>query len=122
MTRRPEDHAWVWKIVEDTVWRSIQQEGSWTGAPVDHADGFIHLSTHDQAAGTLAKHFTSRSGLVLLGISVDHLPAAQLRWEVSRGGDLFPHLYGELLASQVTRVETLQLDPHGVHVLPDLPA
>jgi uncharacterized protein (DUF952 family) len=122
VTRRPDAHAWVWKIVEDTMWQTIQKEGSWTGAPVDHADGFIHLSTHDQAAGTLAKHFTARPGLVLLGIRVDRLPAAQLRWEVSRGGDLFPHLYGELMASQVGRVEALPLDDHGRHVLPELPA
>lgn len=122
MTRRPEQHAWVWKIVEDTVWAGIQSRGSWTGAPVDHADGFIHLSTHDQAAGTLAKHFTSREGLVLLGIPVDRLPVGQLRWEVSRGGDLFPHLYGPLLAAQVDRVHPLPVDDAGVHVLPELPA
>lgn len=121
--RDPADHAWVWKIVEDTVWKSIPDDGHWDGAPVDHRDGFIHLSTADQAAGTLAKHFTGQSGLLLLGIPVDRLPASSLRWEVSRGGDLFPHLYGRpLQRADVARVVPLHVDSSGLHKLPaDLP-
>ena len=122
VSRRPAAHAWVWKIVEDTVWAALQADGSWSGAAIDHADGFIHLSAHDQVAGTLAKHFTSRQGLLLLGIPVDDLSPGTLRWEVSRGGDLFPHLYAPLQAPQVTRVIPLPVDSNGVHTLPELPA
>lgn len=122
MSRHPAAHAWVWKIVEDTVWTAIQEDGSWPGAAIDHADGFIHLSAHDQVAGTLAKHFTSRQGLLLLGIPVDRLAPDELRWEVSRGGDLFPHLYGPLRVAQVARVLPLPVDSSGVHTLPELPA
>ena len=122
MSRRPAAHAWVWKIVDSTVWTALQADGSWSGAAIDHADGFIHLSANDQVAGTLAKHFTSRAGLVLLGIPVAGLSPADLRWEVSRGGDLFPHLYAPLHARQVERVVALPVDSSGLHTLPDLPA
>ena len=122
MSRRPAEHAWVWKIVEHTTWTTLQAHGTWSGAPIDHADGFIHLSAHDQVAGTLAKHFTSRQGLLLLGIPVEGIPPETLRWEVSRGGDLFPHLYASLEASQVARVLPLPVDDAGVHTLPELPA
>lgn len=85
----------VFKIESDEVWRAAQAAGVYTGAPVDHADGFIHLSAADQVAGTLEKHFSDRRGLLLIAFDADAL-GSDLHWEVSRAGALFPHFYGKL--------------------------
>ncbi len=87
-----------------------------TGAPVDRADGYIHFSTAMQVAGTLAKHFAGGQGLLLVSVESDDLGEA-LRWEVSRGGELFPHLYAELPVSAARAVREIPLDSGGVHVL-----
>lgn len=84
---------------------------------MDLKDGFIHLSTHEQASGTAAKHFAAERGLWLARISVAAL-GESLRWEPSRGGALFPHLYRELRAEDVIALEPLPLGPDGSHVLP----
>ena len=66
------------------------------GAPIDLADGFVHFSAHDQVMETLRKHFAGRPDLVVLELAVDRIDPQLLRWEVSRNGDLFPHLYGPM--------------------------
>ncbi len=81
-------------------------------------DGFIHFSTAAQVAETAAKHYTRLPELVLLWVKVEPIAHA-LRWEVSRGGALFPHLYAELPTHAVARATPLELDANGVHVLPD---
>ena len=110
--------ALIYKICEAASWRRAQAEGRFIGAPVDLADGFIHLSTAAQARETAARHFVGRSGLVLVAVDPLSLVGA-LRFEPSRGGDLFPHLYGDLPLSAVRWVKDLPLGPDGRHVFPD---
>jgi beta-hydroxylase len=87
--------ATAWKIFTSDQWSSFAASGRFEGAPVDLADGYIHLSTADQRAESLAKHFAAQTGLVLAEIDLAALGDA-VRWEVSRGGALFPHCYGVL--------------------------
>lgn len=96
----------AFKILTADQWAGFQSKGSFTGAPVDVADGYIHLSTEDQVAGTLEKHFAGQTGLVLATIDLAML-GESVRWEPSRGGALFPHLYGVLPLSAVTARRTL---------------
>jgi uncharacterized protein (DUF952 family) len=86
---------------------------------VDRRDGFIHFSTATQVVETASKHFVGQSDLLLLSIDATRL-GDQLKWEPSRGGALFPHLYGDLDVAAVTRVEPLPLGPDGRHVFPPL--
>ena len=87
--------ATAFKVLTAAQFARWQAEGKFTGAPVDLADGYIHLSTADQLAGTLEKHFAGRSGLVVAEIDLALL-GDTVRWETSRGGALFPHVYGPL--------------------------
>lgn len=89
------------------------------GAPVDLADGFIHFSTASQLVETAAKHFAGQTDLLLIAVDAGQLGPA-LTWEPSRGGDLFPHLYGPLDLSAVLRVEPLALGLDGRHNFPHL--
>lgn len=82
----------IYKIATSQEWQAAKTSGQYTGAPVDLADGFIHFSTAEQARETAAKHFAGQDGLVLVALDADTLGAA-LKWEPSRGGALFPHLY-----------------------------
>ena len=107
----------VYKVMTATVAEAFRTTGSFAGAEIDIADGYIHLSTATQAAATLAKHFTGRDGLVLVTVDPAALPEP-LRWEPARGGDLFPHLYAPLPWSAVRSVDPLPLDADGVHQLP----
>ena len=91
--------------------------GAFHGAPVDVADGYIHLSTAAQIDETLNKHFAGREDLILAAIPLGPLGAA-LRWEVSRGGDLFPHYYGRLEVQHVSAHCVLSRDEHGRARLP----
>ena len=113
-------HALIYKICPEELWRGAEAAGSFTGAPVDDSDGFIHFSTRDQLRETASKHFAGQSGLLLVAVDSAALGDA-LRWEPSRGGDLFPHLYGALPISAVRRVAPMPLGPDGAHVLPALP-
>ena len=90
----------IYKVFRGAEWAQMQAVGQTCGAPVDLADGYIHFSTAETLPGTLAKHFAGESGLVLLACDADAL-AADLRWEASRGGLLFPHLYRALRARDV---------------------
>ena len=113
----PTNPKTIYKILSSSAWHEALARGMFAGSEHDVRDGFIHFSTGAQVAETASKHFAGIPGLLLLSVSVDALAHA-LRWEPSRGGALFPHLYGELATSAVTRVEPLQLDANGVHVLP----
>ena len=90
----------AYKILTADQWAVFEREGLFTGAPVDLADGYIHLSTADQLEETLAKHFAGQSALVIAEIDLNAL-GDTVRWEVSRGDQLFPHIYGVLPMSAV---------------------
>ena len=109
----------IYKISDVTLWNEAERAGVFTGAPVDLADGFIHFSTAAQAAETAGRHFAGRSDLVLVAVDADAL-GADLRHEPSRGGALFPHLYGTLPMSAVCWVKPLPLGTDGRHVFPEL--
>jgi uncharacterized protein (DUF952 family) len=87
--------ATAFKILTAGQWATFQSDGVFLGAPVDLADGYIHLSAADQVQGTLDKHFAGQDGLMLAEVDLAALGDA-VRWEVSRGGALFPHIYGPL--------------------------
>lgn len=109
----------VYKIFRRAEWDAFVAAGRSLGAPVDLADGFIHFSTAAQAPETAAKHFAGQDDLLLVEVEASALGDA-LRWEVSRGGALFPHLYGPLPLSAVRRVEKLPLGADGRHVFPEM--
>ena len=92
----------VYKVLRAAEWREAQERGAIAGSADDLRDGFIHLSTHDQLAGTVDRHFAGETGLVVLEIAADRLDAA-LKWEPSRNGALFPHFYGVLPLDAVIR-------------------
>ena len=92
--------AIAYKILTSAQWAQFQADAVFTGAPVDLADGYIHLSTQDQLQGTLDKHFAGQTGLIIAEIDLAPLSDV-LRWEVSRGGALFPHIYAPLPLSAV---------------------
>jgi uncharacterized protein (DUF952 family) len=97
----------AFKILTAGQWTDMQREGEFAGAPVDLADGYIHMSTADQLEETLAKHFAGQHGLVIAQIDLRGFGDA-LKWEVSRGGALFPHLYMPLPLAAV--IETRVID------------
>ena len=104
----------IFKIVGAQEWRAAEAAGVFHGAGVDLADGFIHFSSADQVAATAARWFAGRADLVL--VAVDERPLGKaLRWEASRGGALFPHLYGALDTSAVRWRRDLPLDGDGRH-------
>ncbi len=90
----------IYKIATTEQWRDAEASGSFTGAPVDLADGFIHFSTADTVVETAAKHFAGQDGLILAAVEADAL-GNTLKWEVSRGGARFPHLYRVLEMREV---------------------
>jgi beta-hydroxylase len=94
----------AFKILTADQWAQFEADGEFHGAPIDLADGYIHLSTAEQVAGTLAKHFADQSGLVIAEVDLDAV-SPLVRWEESRGGALFPHVYGVLPISAVCGVE-----------------
>jgi uncharacterized protein (DUF952 family) len=107
----------VYKILRSAEWAAFDAAGETAGAPVDLADGYIHLSTAAQAAETAARHFAGAEGLWLLAVETGGL-GGDLRWEPSRGGQLFPHLYGVLRREDVAWAKPLPLGPEG-HVFPE---
>lgn len=111
----------VYKIVSAPAWRDAVREGRFPGAPIDLDDGFIHFSTAAQVVETAALHFGGQPDLCLVAVKTDALGEA-LRWEPSRGGALFPHLYAALPLDAVAWVAPLPLGEDGRHVFPGLPA
>jgi uncharacterized protein (DUF952 family) len=107
----------IYKICTASEWHEAEHAGTYRGSAVDRKDGFIHFSTAEQAPETASKWFAGQHDLVLVAVDGDAL-GALLKWEPSRGGALFPHLYGDLQLSAVLRVDPLPLDAHGRHVFP----
>jgi uncharacterized protein (DUF952 family) len=107
----------IYKISPREAWRAAEAAGVFNGAPVDVADGFIHFSAAHQARETAARHFAGQDDLVLVAVDAAALGAA-LIWEVSRGGDRFPHLFASLPMSAVRSVVDLPLGADGTHVFP----
>lgn len=103
----------VYKILGRDEWEAAKGHGAFTGSAVDLRDGYIHLSAAGQAQETARLHFSGRGNLVLLGIDADVLGDA-LKWEASRGGALFPHLFAPLRPAQVAEVRDIPLDGAGV--------
>ncbi|HET9717194.1 MAG TPA: DUF952 domain-containing protein [Pseudolabrys sp.] len=109
----------IYKICPAALWREAEAAGVFHGSAVDRESGFIHFSTAAQVAATAKRHFARKAGLLLLGVAVSSL-GNRLKWEPSRGGDLFPHLYGPLIAADVLGVDPLPLGPDGLHRFPPL--
>ncbi len=109
----------IYKIAPRDLWAQAEQAGSFTGAPVDIADGYIHFSAATQVRETAARHFASQQDLLLISVNASALGAA-LKFEVSRGGAMFPHLYGELPLAAVLKAEPLPLGDDGLHIFPEL--
>lgn len=107
----------VYKIFRRPEWDALVARGETSGAPVDLADGYIHLSTAPQVTETAAKHFAGESDLVLVALDAGALGPA-LRWEPSRGGALFPHLYRPLRRTDVLWDKSLPLGAAG-HIFPE---
>ncbi|HEV7252847.1 MAG TPA: DUF952 domain-containing protein [Mesorhizobium sp.] len=111
--------ATVYKICPEGLWREAETVGAFQGAPVDLADGFIHLSLESQVEETAARHFAGQDGLLLVAVDGDAL-GGSLRFEPSRGGELFPHLYGPLPMSAVEWAKPLPRGADGRHRFPTL--
>jgi uncharacterized protein (DUF952 family) len=111
----------IFKLCRASEWEEAERSGTFLGSPVDLRDGYIHFSTAEQVVDTAARHFAGVDGLTLLAVDADTLGSA-LKWEPSRGGALFPHLYGQLPVARVLWAQSLPLDPAGQHVFPDLDA
>lgn len=99
----------IYKVLPAAEWSVAVNQGTYPGSAVDRRDGFIHFSAAGQAAETAAIHFSGQTGLVLLTVDPELL-GGELRWEVSRGGSRFPHLYGELPVAAVVAADPLPDD------------
>ncbi|MGE5829012.1 MAG: DUF952 domain-containing protein [Micromonosporaceae bacterium] len=102
----------IYKLLSTREWQAAEASGRFDGSAVDHVDGYIHLSARDQVVETARRHFAGQSGLTLLTIDPEAV-GAELRWEASRGGSLFPHLYAPLPVAAVVEAREL---PDGVPV------
>ncbi|TIS51694.1 MAG: DUF952 domain-containing protein [Mesorhizobium sp.] len=109
----------IYKLAPEAMWREAERNGRFTGAPIDIADGFIHFSTAAQVRETAAKHFAGQTDLLLIAVDEARLGDA-LRYEVSRGGALFPHLYAPLDPDAVLWARPLPLGGDGRHQFPEL--
>lgn len=106
----------IFKIFRADEWAALRKVGATDGAPIDVTDGYVHFSTGEQAEETAAKHFKGEDGLFLLAVDSDALGEA-LKWEPSRGGALFPHLYRQLTLEDVVWAQPLPL-VDGAHEFP----
>ena len=105
----------LYKILDRAQWHAAEAKGVFEGSAVDLKDGFIHLSAAHQVRETAARHFAGQHGLVLVAFAEDGLTG--LKWEASRGGDLFPHVYGTIATRLAASVDPLPLE-NGVHRFP----
>jgi len=111
----------IYHLCRRADWHSALEDQAYKGSGDDLRDGFLHFSTRDQVAESAARHRAGVSDLLLLGADPDSL-GESLKWEASRGGQLFPHLYGEMPVACVVRVEELPLGERGYHQFPgDIP-
>ena len=108
----------IYKILRADEWSALRAQKETKGAPIDVADGYIHFSTAEQARETAAKHFAGAEGLYLAALDSEALGDA-LIWEPSRGGALFPHLYGPLRLADILWCQPLPLGEDGAHRFPD---
>ncbi len=111
--------ATIYKICERAQWRAAEAAGQFRGSAVDERDGFIHFSTTAQLAETATKHFAGQKDLMLVAVDAGAFGAA-LKWEKSRGGDLFPHLYAALPLKAVRCARLLPDEIDGRRPLPEL--
>ncbi|TYO61180.1 DUF952 domain-containing protein [Bradyrhizobium hipponense] len=109
----------IYKICPASAWREAERQGVYRGSADDTRDGFIHFSTAAQVPETLRKHFLGQRALFLVEVD-DEALGAGLRWERSRNGELFPHLYGELDLGAVIAVTNLNMRADGSHDVPEL--
>lgn len=110
----------IYKIFRADEYAAFRNAGETAGAPIDLADGYIHLSTREQAPETLSKHFAGETHLMALALEADTLGDA-LKWEPSRGGALFPHLYRPLKSDDVLWSAPVHMY-NGIYILPEAPA
>jgi uncharacterized protein (DUF952 family) len=108
----------IYKVVSAEIWHGALVNKRLDGMPVDLADGYLHFSTAEQLRETCEKHFAGQHDLVLIAVDTERLDAA-LKWETSRGGALFPHLYAPLDPDLVALVAPLVIDDNGRHILPE---
>ena len=109
----------IYKVLKRTIWSAAEAVGQFEGVSIDLSDGYIHFSTGEQLVETVEKHFAGQTDLVLVVVDAEALGDA-LKWEPSRGGALFPHLYAPLSMSAVKSVCDLPLDADGMHRFPEL--
>lgn len=112
--------AIIYKIVPMELWQEAREMGVFKGAAIDLSDGYIHFSTAAQAVQTARLHFAGATGLLLVAVETAALGEA-LKFEPSRGGDLFPHLYADLPLAAVLWEKPLPLDAAGLHGFPEMP-
>ncbi|WP_286829314.1 MULTISPECIES: DUF952 domain-containing protein [Kordiimonas] len=110
----------ILKILRPSEWLEAQHADYFAGAPIDHEDGYIHFSTDAQVVETAARYFANEPVIHVLAIDLARLPEAELKWEPSRGGDLFPHLYGRLPMAAVSKVWHLEKAESGFNFGPIL--
>lgn len=108
----------IYHMCRQDEWDAAQAAGSYGGSSQDVADGFIHFSSANQIRASAAKHRVGQDDLILLAVDPDHL-GDNLKWEASRGGQLFPHLYGDLSVDDVQSAVPLLLNADGVHIFPE---
>jgi uncharacterized protein (DUF952 family) len=113
------NNRWIYHLSRRADWERARESGSYPGSAEDAVDGFLHFSTASQVGESARKHRAGERDLILLEVDANALGNA-LRWEPSRGGQLFPHLYGPLPAAAVAKAVELPLGPDGNHVFPDL--
>jgi uncharacterized protein (DUF952 family) len=109
----------IYKICERAAWQLAEQSGTYHGSAADARGGFIHFSTAAQLAGTMAKHFSGQRELLLVAADAAALGPA-LKWEPSRGGELFPHLYGAMPLCAVRWIKPLPDEVAGRRTVPEL--
>jgi len=110
--------TFIYHMCRREEWLAAEISGAYGGSSQDRADGFLHFSTAEQIVESAARHRARQDGLLLLTVDADALSDA-LKWEESRGGALFPHLYGNLPVAAAIRVDELPLGPDGKHIFPD---
>jgi uncharacterized protein (DUF952 family) len=111
------NHLLIYKIFRPAEWAEVCRTGTFVGSPDDMRDGFIHLSCGRQLAGTAARHFRGEPHLVLAAVETAAL-GDRVRWEPSRSGEIFPHLYGPLDLAAVHSTVELALGPDGIPLIP----
>ncbi len=109
----------IYKICSSEEWQTACAEGCFTGAAIDVQDGYIHFSTASQVKETARLHFSGQKNLMLVGVDIKNLEP-NLKWEASRGGDLFPHLFAALDVAVVKSVTALVVGEDGLHIFPQL--